>query len=132
MFTQHKVPTCIDSVQDSTLITGHEDSVIRLWDVRSGMSERTFKSQYESHERWVSRVKFNENVENIFISSSYDGTVKLWDLRNEETPLFTLKRKQEQAGEDYKVFAAEWNGPSQIISGGSDSNVSVHTIGDNK
>jgi len=96
------------------------------------MSERTFKSQYESHDRWVSRVKFNENVENLFISSSYDGTVKVWDVRNEETPLFTLKRKQESPSDEYKVFATEWNGPSQIISGGSDSNISVHTIGDSK
>jgi ribosome biogenesis protein YTM1 len=96
------------------------------------MSERTFKSQYESHDRWVSRVKFNENVENLFISSSYDGTVKVWDVRNEETPLFTLKRKQESPSDEYKVFATEWNGPSQIISGGSDSKISVHTIGDSK
>ena len=86
--------------------------------------------QYESHDKWVSQVKFNQNVDNIFVSSAYDGTVKLWDLRNEEMPIATLKRKAGQsANDDYKVFAAEWNGPSQIISGGSDSHVSVHTIG---
>ncbi len=39
-----------------------------------------------------------------------------------------MKHKQE-GGEDYKVFAVEWNGHSQIISGGSDSHLSVHTIG---
>jgi hypothetical protein len=45
-------------------------------------------------------------------------------------PIATLKRKAGQSSsDDYKVFAAEWNGPSQIISGGSDSHVSVHTIG---
>ena len=54
LFTSHKVPTCIDSSNESTLITGHEDAVVRLWDVRSGVSERTFKSQYESHEKWIS------------------------------------------------------------------------------
>ena len=87
-------------------------------------------SQYESHDKWVSQVKFNQNVDNIFVSAGYDGTVKLWDLRNEEMPIATLKRKAGQpATDDYKVFATEWNGPSQIISGGSDSHVSVHTIG---
>ena len=50
-------------------------------------------SQYESHDKWVSQVKFNQNVDNIFISAAYDGTVKLWDLRNEEMPIATLKRK---------------------------------------
>ena len=51
----------------------------------------------------------------------------MWDLRNEEAPLATLTHKEDS--DDYKVFATEWNGSSQIISGGSDSNVSIHTIG---
>jgi WD40 repeat protein len=72
----------MDSAQESTLITGHEDAVVRLWDVRSGASEKTFKAQYEGHDKWISQVKFNQNVDNIFISGSYDGSVKLWDLRN--------------------------------------------------
>lgn len=96
LFTNHKVPTSIDSVQESLVLTGHEDSTIRLWDVRSGLSEKRFKSQYEGHSSWVSQVKFNNNVENVFISGSYDGTVKLWDLRNEERPLSTLKRKLDE------------------------------------
>lgn len=129
LFTQHKVPTAIDSSKGSSLISGHEDGVVRLWDVRSGASEKSYKSQFESHSKWISQVRFNSTVDNIFVSGSYDGTVKLWDLRNEETPLSTLKRKDGTTGEQYKVFAVEWNGPSQIISGGSDSQVSVHTIG---
>ncbi len=69
----------------------------------------------------------------MFISGSYDGTVKLWDLRNEERPLSTLKRKLEEDSKkelshDYKVFAVEWNGPSQILSGGSDSHISAFTL----
>lgn len=128
LFTSHKVPTTIDSSKESTLLTGHEDSVIRLWDVRSGASEKTYKSAFESHSQWISKVQFNQSVENVFISASYDGTVKLWDLRNEETPLSTLKRKDASLPDDYKVFDLEWNGPSQIISGGSDSHVSIHTI----
>lgn len=53
----------------------------------------------------------------------------MWDLRNEERPIATLKKKQDdKTSDDYKVFALEWNGPSQILSGGSDSNISVHDI----
>ncbi|TNV79220.1 hypothetical protein FGO68_gene6698 [Halteria grandinella] len=126
LFTQHKVPTALDASKETSLISGHEDGIVRLWDVRSGSSSN-YKSQFDSHSKWISQVRFNPTVDNIFLSASYDGTVKLWDLRNAETPLATLKKKE--GGESYKVFAVEWNGPSQIVSGGSDSQVSVHTIG---
>ena len=126
MFTQHKVATCLDAVNEDLLLTGHEDALVKLWDVRTGAAERNFKSVYDAHSQWISQVKFNNHVDNVFISSSYDGTVKLWDTRNEERPLSTLKRKEEV--DNYKVFALEWNGPSQILSGGSDSHIAVHQI----
>lgn len=129
LFTNHKVATCMDAVQSDILITGHEDAVVRLWDIRSGQQEKKFKSAYDSHTKYVSQVKFNYNVENVFLSSSYDGLIKMWDLRNEDRPVATLKRKDDKSHlEDYKVFALEWNGASQILSGGSDSHISVHEI----
>ena len=130
LFTSHKVATCLDSSKETTLITGHEDATVRLWDIRSGQSEKTFKQKYEGHEKWISQVKFNQSVDNLFLSGSYDGTVRLWDIRNEETALATMKHQTQT--DDYKVFAVEWNGSSQIISGGSDSHVSIHTIGSGK
>ncbi len=54
LFTNHKVPTCLDSIQESMILTGHEDSSIKLWDVRTGINEKKFKSSYDSHEGWVS------------------------------------------------------------------------------
>jgi len=39
-----------------------------------------------------------------------DGSVKLWDLRNKETPLSNLKNKIKD--DDYKVFSTAWNGAS--------------------
>jgi len=75
----------------------------------------------------VKQVEFNPQVEHLFISGSLDGTVKLWDLRNDEVPIANLKQKQDQDA-TFKVFSARWNGQSQIVSGGSDSHVSVYSI----
>lgn len=73
---------------------------------------------YEGHRGWVTSIKLNPRVENVFISSSLDGTVRLWDLRNNEAPVALLKHKQyvsegtEVNVNDLKMFAAEWNGSS--------------------
>ena len=58
------------------------------------------------------------------MSAGYDGKVKMWDLRNQVDPLCILK----QSGDVGKVFATSWNGPNQILSGGSSSAVNVHEI----
>ena len=49
-------------------------------------------------------------------------------MRNEKTPLSVLKRATTSQQADEKVFALNWNGGSQILSGGSDSHISVHEI----
>lgn len=83
---------------------------------------------YEScHERWISSVTTNPQSENVFLSGGYDGKVKMWDLRSPVEPLYTLKQSKEVG----KVFATCWNGPNQILSGGSSSTVNVHEIADN-
>lgn len=75
----------------------------------------------------------NQVVENVFLSSSYDGAIKLWDLRNESKPIATLQKLDKgQSKEDYKVFALEWNGASQILSGGSDNCINVHDMNQTK
>jgi len=42
--------------------------------------------------------------DNIFISTSYDHTIKGWDIRS-SFPLFTLRSHHD------KVFCCMWNGP---------------------
>ena len=103
-------------------MTGGIDGQAIVWDLNGNE-----KTAFEAHSMWISQVKVNQKAENVFLSGAYDGEVKLWDLRNSERPIATLKRK-EPSGDDFKVFAVEWNGPSQILSGGSDSHVSVHEM----
>lgn len=62
----------------------------------------------------------------MFLTSGYDGKVKMWDLRSPTEPLSILKRLS-VTSED-KIFALAWNGASQILSGGADSHVSVHEM----
>ena len=119
------MPTCITTAQDHLILAGSEDSVVRLFDTRTGDKRpaKQLTHAYKAHSKWITSVKFNPQAENVFISGSVDGTVKLWDLRNDEQPLANLKHKsqtkqkanaagEQQMDEDFKIFSVEWNGAS--------------------
>lgn len=101
------------------MISGHEDSYLKVWDLREGGKgpQKVFKS----HSIWVSDVKALPNSEFIFMSTSYDHSIKIWDLRS-SFPLFTLKTHHD------KVFTCNWNGDNNIVAGGSDSKLSSHVF----
>ena len=131
IFTNHKVATTIDSnfVNDNQLVlAGHEDGMVRLYDLRQTQVKQT--KAFECHDRYISNVKINTRAENVFVTCALDGLLKLWDMRNEQAPLYVLKRGGGAASEseDAKLFGLAWNGASQILSGGSDSHVSVHQM----
>lgn len=58
ILTQHKVPTCIDTSGTNLLLSGSEDSIIRLWDIRTGSDKpvKQLASQYEGHSKYISQV----------------------------------------------------------------------------
>lgn len=125
VFTNHKVTTTLDcnfSNDNQLVLAGHEDGLVRLYDLRQTQVKQT--KTFECHDRYISQVQINPRAENVFVTCALDGLLKMWDLRNEQAPLFELKRKD--AGDDAKLFGLAWNGASQILSGGSDSRVSVH------
>ena len=121
--------TAIDSnfaSENQLVLAGHEDGYVRLYDLRQSQVKQT--KVFECHDRYVSNVKINPRAENVFVTCALDGLLKLWDMRNEQAPLFVLKRGGDEAADEAKLFGLGWNGASQIISGGSDSHVSVHQM----
>lgn len=91
---------------------GFEDGVVRVFDLRmsSSSTRSTAVHTYVAHEKWLSQIKCNPQAENVFMTSGYDGKIKMWDLRNPTEPLSVLKRTTTQT--DDKVFALAWNGAS--------------------
>lgn len=91
-----QVVTAIDfSLNANVLGTGHHDKMIRIWDPRQAEKE-VMKMQLRSHKGWVSGVKFHPNQPHQLASSSYDNTVKIWDMRS-TLPLFTMQAHTDKA-----------------------------------
>ena len=59
----------------SMVLSGSDDSTVRLWDLRTSRCVRTM----EGHSNWVRSVDMDGQCR-IAVSGSSDQTVKLWDL----------------------------------------------------
>ena len=66
-----------------SMISTSDDSTVKLWDVPSGTCSRTF-TEHSDYVRCSAVTRMNSN---LFLSGSYDGTVKVWDSRSESSAL---------------------------------------------
>lgn len=101
-----------------TVITCSADRHIRLYDPRSTEGSLC-KSTFTSHSLWVSAVSWSSHNEYLFVSGSYDHSVKMWDTRSPKAPLYDISGHQD------KVLCVDWSNPKYIVSGGSDNYVNV-------
>ncbi|KAI8899423.1 WD40-repeat-containing domain protein [Globomyces pollinis-pini] len=114
-----QVVSCIDySVQNGLLITGHSDGIIRLWDPRS-KDGLLVKMKLSSHKNWVSSITLSKTISDQFASVSYDGTLKVWDIRS-TTPLYTVT-----CGEGDKMFSVDWQS-GLLTTGGEEGKLHVY------
>jgi ribosome biogenesis protein YTM1 len=94
------------------VVSGHADFSIRVWDPRDGAVAPQVK--LSSHRGWVTSIAAVQGHE--IVSASYDGTIKVWDVRA-SVPLHTIEA---HAGQ--RAMAVAWC-PDQlaVVSGGTDS-----------
>jgi ribosome biogenesis protein len=129
-----RVVTCLDTSYYTAGIvaTGHPDCTVRLWDVRTSekspsslvTADTTFRP---SHAQWVSAVRWSPRSPYQLASTSYDGTVRLWDLRS-ALPLHTLRAW----AKDTKGLALCFDHGSSdetLYAGGSDCEIKQFRLG---
>ncbi|KAI4456008.1 u5 small nuclear ribonucleoprotein 40 kda protein [Holotrichia oblita] len=81
--------TFVNSVQGARrgpqlLVSGSDDSTVRLWDIRKKIPVSTMSTTYQ-----VTAVSFNDTAEQIY-TGGIDNDIKVWDLRKNEL-LYSMK-----------------------------------------
>lgn len=110
---------------ESMIASGHSDGIIRIWDARVSEGPMV-RSTLTGHLGWVSSLSWLPALEKsvsvpLLLSGSYDGTIRLWDLRGATIPLYTLKAHEDKVlGVSYIMNPDQ---PSQLLllSGGTDN-----------
>ncbi|KAJ3018791.1 UNVERIFIED_CONTAM: WD repeat-containing protein 12 [Siphonaria sp. JEL0065] len=118
-----KVVLGLDHSANSGLIaTGHSDNLIRIWDPRD-QKGLVVKMKLTSHKNWVPSVSWSPDSPYTLASGSYDGSIKVWDIRS-TTPLHSLSAVEEG---QKKVLAIVWE-QGCLFSGGEEGKVRVHDL----
>ncbi|CAJ0604585.1 unnamed protein product [Cylicocyclus nassatus] len=113
-----KAFTSIDvNKKTGLVISSNTDAVPRLYDLRSHDGS-VVKQSFIGHTGWVTCVKWNPNDESCFVSSSFDKSLKMWDIRSSKTSLFDLY------GHEDRVLCCTWK-DSLIASGSADNTIKV-------
>ncbi|KAF2896925.1 hypothetical protein ILUMI_09249 [Ignelater luminosus] len=81
--------TFVNTVQGTrrgphTLVSGGDDSTVRMWDIRKRNNVTSINSTYQ-----VTACTFNDTGEQIF-SGGIDNDIKVWDVRKNEI-LYTMR-----------------------------------------
>eukprot|EP01027_Heterolobosea_sp_BB2_P010956 GEZU01015996.1.p1 GENE.GEZU01015996.1~~GEZU01015996.1.p1 ORF type:complete len:335 (-),score=24.48 GEZU01015996.1:14-1018(-) len=112
--------TCVAHVpSDGRILSGGMDSKLCLWAARGVKCDDLL-----GHSGSISQVQVDEN--NVAVSSSYDGTLKVWDL-DQRSCIHTLQSKRGSHGHSTAVNRFFWRN-SLVISGGRDCSLALWDI----
>lgn len=125
--TSDKVILALDQLRprhddDATLITGHMDRSIGVWDMRSASANISLLLP-NAHAAPIYSVSAHPTSSFLLASTSGDGVVKLFDTRSPRRALFSLTRPNASTE---KLLASAWDNDGQVVlAGGEDCKVSV-------
>ncbi|KAM4535896.1 coronin-7-like isoform 1-T1 [Fundulus diaphanus] len=102
---------CWDPFDSHRLAVAGDDAKIRLWQVPEGGLEETLtepKLILQGHTEKIYSIKFHPLASGIMVSSSYDLTVRLWNLESgEQVKVLT--------GHQDQVFGMAWSPDGKLL-----------------
>ncbi|XP_029944965.1 coronin-7-like isoform X1 [Salarias fasciatus] len=102
---------CWDPFDPRRLAVAGEDAKIRVWKVPEGGLKGTLTEPeliLQGHTEKIYSVKFHPLASGLLVSSSYDLSVRLWDLdRGEQVKLLT--------GHEDQVFGMAWSPDGKLL-----------------
>ncbi|KAK9450476.1 WD40-repeat-containing domain protein [Limtongia smithiae] len=111
----------------SLLCCGSSARHITLHDPRTASTATTTQQTLVGHTNFVSDLVPSPDSDYMFASSSYDGTVRVWDVRAQRA-VYIIEREEKSPGarEKPKVFGVDWEKYVGIVSAGEDKQLQIN------
>lgn len=109
----------------SWLLSGSQDSTIRMWDLRMAAGERGVattgsKERYNGNSDAVRDVRWSPSDGVMFATATDSGVIQCWDYRKANAPVLRI------TAHDKACFAVDWHPDGKhLVSGGTDKQVKV-------
>lgn len=119
--TNYKNISSMIRVTNKTFLVGYIDGTVKYYDLNSNKAINIFKDINTKY-GYISDICMSSDKDNhpmTFVTSSYDGNLKIWDIRGGRVPLYRINTSQTE-----KNYSAKFNG-NNIISGGDGSEVNI-------
>ena len=121
--TGYSLLSVLQLPQVNLIASGSSARHINLHDPRVTTTSDQTISKLVGHTNFVVGLTASPHNQNMFASSSHDGTVKVWDVRAEKS-LYTITRQD--GSTNAKIFDVCWDDRIGIISGGEDKKLQIN------
>ncbi|RAL07519.1 WD repeat protein [Aspergillus homomorphus CBS 101889] len=109
----------------SWLLSGSQDSSIRMWDLRAASTERGVlvcgsTELFNGNSDAVRDIRWSPTDRVLFATATDSGAIQLWDCRKTSAPLMRI------TAHDRPCFSVDWHPDGKhLVSGGTDRQVKV-------
>lgn len=104
------------------LLSGSQDSTIRMWDLRSASPAATIQSisRYSSNSDAVRDIRWSTGDGTVFATATDSGAIQCWDYRQTKAPQLKI------AAHEKPCYAVDWHPDGKhLVSAGTDRQVKV-------
>ncbi|KAF3399143.1 hypothetical protein DPV78_006606 [Talaromyces pinophilus] len=104
------------------LLSGSQDSTIRMWDLRSASPAATIQSisRYSSNSDAVRDIRWSTGDGTVFATATDSGAIQCWDYRQTKAPQLKITAHEKPC------YAVDWHPDGKhLVSAGTDRQVKV-------
>ncbi|KAF7698253.1 coronin-7 isoform X1 [Silurus meridionalis] len=102
---------CWDPFNPHKLVVAGDDAKIRVWKIPEGGLVETLTEPecvLQGHTEKIYSIKFHPHASGLLVSSSYDMTVRLWDLENK-------REVKKLSGHQDQIFGMAWSPSGKFL-----------------
>ncbi|PYI26938.1 hypothetical protein BP00DRAFT_354760 [Aspergillus indologenus CBS 114.80] len=109
----------------SWLLSGSQDSSIRMWDLRAASAERGVlvcgsTESFNGNSDAIRDIRWSPTDRVLFATATDSGAIQLWDCRKTSAPLMRI------TAHDRPCYSVDWHPDGKhLVSGGTDRQVKV-------